>query len=95
MYNRSNAKVAYDVKSTTKNSRKRRLMRHGEGSLGSHVTTLGNTADFLGVGSLGFALKLALGLENCGDVVDGTLVEGFEGCSEKYVSGWSLTSDRG
>lgn len=54
-------------------------MCHGESSLGSHMVTRGDAAYFLAVGSLALALELALGLEEGGDVVDGGLVELFEG----------------
>lgn len=60
------------------------LMGHGESSLGSHMMAPGNAADFLGVGSLALALELAVSIEDGGDVVDGALVELFEGWMRKF-----------
>lgn len=61
-------------------------MCHVESSLISHMMTLRNAADFFGVGILAFALELALRLEYCGDVVDGALMELFEGCTRKALA---------
>ena len=60
------------------------LMQHAESSLISHMMTLRNAANLFGVGSLALTRELALGLEDGGDVVDGALVEFFEGCTRKF-----------
>lgn len=58
-------------------------MCHVESSLGSHVLALGDFAGFFRVGSFALARELALGLEDGGHVVDGALVELYEGCRRK------------
>lgn len=80
------AKVAYETISTTKDAKRFPLMCHAESSLISHMMTLRNAAEFFGVGILAFTLELALGLEDCGDVFDGALMELFEGCTRNSLA---------
>lgn len=47
------------------------------------MLALGDFAGFFRVGSFALARELALGLEDGGHVVDGALVELYEGCRRK------------